>query len=312
MTESKFGTKSVGGATGANSSRHIPVLLHEVLESLNLRDGDIFVDGTLGGAGHSAAIAEALGEGIEIIGIDRDAEALKRSEERLLPLTSNFYLRQASFRNIDRVLGDLGVTEANAILLDLGISSDQLDDSGRGFSFQRNEPLDMRMSSDGISAAEVLNNWSEETLEMILRGFGEERYAKRIANEIAARRLNKPFETTHELVEAVRAATPANYHRGRIHPATRTFQAIRIAVNEELNVLEEGLAKAFDALASGGRLAVISFHSLEDRIVKNFFRNKVKEGGAKLVTKKPLTASESEVEANPRSRSAKLRVLEKI
>lgn len=292
--------------------KHVPVLLHEVLENLHLKDGDIFVDGTLGSAGHSAAVAEAFGEGVEIIGIDRDAEALKRSEERLLPLTSNFFLRQTSFRHLNEALEGLGIGEVNAILLDLGISSDQLDDSGRGFSFQRNEPLDMRMSSDGISAAEVLNNWSEETLEMVLRGFGEERYAKRIANEIATRRLGKPFETTDELVEAVRAATPASYQYGRIHPATRTFQAIRIAVNEELNALEEGLAKAFSALAPGGRLAVISFHSLEDRIVKNFFRNKVKEEGAKLITKKPLVASEGEIEANPRSRSAKLRVLQKI
>lgn len=293
--------------------RHVPVLLHEAIEALDLKDGDIFLDGTLGSAGHSLAVAEKFGENVEIIGIDRDVEALARSEERLKELTQSAYLRLESFRNLDEVLRGLGITEVNAILLDLGISSEQLDDSGRGFSFQRDEPLEMTMEkgSKGITAKIVLNEWSEETLEMIIRGFGEERYAKKIAAEIVRRRELSPFKTTRDLQEAVLAAVPASYKRGRINPATRTFQAIRIAVNEELAALEEGLNKAFEALGPKGRLAVISFHSLEDRIVKNFMREVAKAGGGKLVVRKPITPTDAEVKRNPRSRSAKLRVIER-
>lgn len=294
--------------------RHVPVLLHEAIEGLNLKDGDIFLDGTLGSAGHSLAVAEKFGNDVEIIGLDRDAEALARSEERLRELTNSAYLKLESFRNLDAVLKELGISKVNAILLDLGISSEQIDESGRGFSFQKDEPLSMTMVKDdkGVTAKEILNSWSEETLELIIRGFGEERFAKKIAKEIVRRRETKPFETTGDLVEAVRFATPASYHRGRLHPATRTFQAIRIAVNEELATLEEGLTKAFGALSEGGRLVVISFHSLEDRIVKNFMRGEEKLGRAKVLTKKPVTPTEEEIEKNPRSRSAKLRILEKL
>ena len=285
--------------------RHIPVLLHESLEGLNLKDGDIFLDGTLGSAGHSLAVAEKFGDEVEIIGIDRDAEALKRSEERLRSLTHSAYLKLESFRNLDEVLKSLGITRVNAILLDLGISSEQIDDSGRGFSFQRDEPLDMRMSKEGITAAEILNSWSEHAIELILRGFGEERASRKIARAIVERREHKPFVTTTDLIEVL------GERKGKLHPATKTFQALRIAVNEELTALEDGLTKAFNALSSGGRLAVISFHSLEDRIVKNFFRDKAKAGVAKLINKKPITPSEEELKRNPRSRSAKLRVIEK-
>lgn len=292
---------------------HVPVLLHEAIEALNLKDGDIFLDGTLGSAGHSLLVAEKFGDDVEIIGIDRDADALARSEERLRALTHSAYLRLESFRNIDSVLTDLGVKSINAVLLDLGISSDQLETSGRGFSFQKDEPLEMTMekNSQGLTAKSILNTWDEDTLELILRGFGEEKYSRKIAREIVLRRNEKEFETTRDLQEAVLAAVPASYTRMKINPATRTFQAIRIAVNEELSALEEGLQKAFDSLGPKGRLAVISFHSLEDRIVKNFMRDKAKEGVAKLITKKPITPSEEEIEGNPRSRSAKLRVLEK-
>lgn len=292
---------------------HVPVLLHEAIEALNLKDGDIFLDGTLGSAGHSLLVAEKFGDDVEIIGIDRDADALARSEERLRTLTHSAYLRLESFRNIDSVLTDLGVKSINAVLLDLGISSDQLETSGRGFSFQKDEPLEMTMekNSQGLTAKSILNTWDEDTLELILRGFGEEKYSRKIAREIVLRRNEKEFETTRDLQEAVLAAVPASYTRMKINPATRTFQAIRIAVNEELSALEEGLQKAFDSLGPKGRLAVISFHSLEDRIVKNFMRDKAKEGVAKLITKKPITPSEEEIEGNPRSRSAKLRVLEK-
>lgn len=293
-------------------SKHIPVLLREVVDGLALEAGEIFLDGTLGGGGHSALVAERLGSQVTIIGLDRDREALERSRERLQPLTSSFSLHQESFRELDKVLTKLGISAVDAILLDLGISSDQLDSSGRGFSFQREEPLDMRMGTEGLTAREILNGFGEETLELIIRGFGEERYSRRIAREIVERREEKPLETTFDLVEVVKAATPALYHRGRIHPATRTFQAIRIAVNEELTALEEGLEKGFSSLKPGGRLAIISFHSLEDRLVKNFFRGQAKAEKGRLVVKKPVTPTREEASTNPRSRSAKLRIIEKI
>jgi 16S rRNA (cytosine1402-N4)-methyltransferase len=206
----------------------------------------------------------------------------------------------------------LGEVRPDAILLDLGFSSDQLESSGRGLSFQKDEPLDMRLSGRGITAAEILNSWDEHAIELILRGFGGEKYSRRIAGAIVRRRELTPFETTTELVETIISSVPASYRHGRINPATRTFQALRIAVNEELTALEEGLAKGFEHLAIGGRFAVISFHSLEDRIVKNFFRDKAKLGNAKLINKKPITPSKDEIEGNPRARSAKLRVIEKI
>lgn len=299
------------------NSKHVSVLLHEAIDNLDLSEGDIFLDGTLGGGGHSALVAEKFGEDVEIIGLDRDPEALARSEERLRTLTSSLYLRNESFRNLDKILSDLGISKVDAILFDLGISSDQLESEGRGFSFQKDEPLDMSMSGsngkDGeFTAKLILNTFDKEALELIIRGFGEEKFARRIAEEIERRREIKPFETTFELVEAIRAATPAAYQRGKLHPATRTFQALRIAVNAELTALEEGLSKGFEVLSSGGRFAVISFHSLEDRIVKQFFRNKSKEGVAKDLTKKPIIPTPEEVSENPRSRSAKLRVIEKI
>lgn len=313
MTESKFGMKNAGTTTAGSSSGHIPVLLHEAIEALNLKDGDIFLDGTLGSAGHSLLVAEKFGDDVEIIGVDRDIEALERSEERLRELTHSAYLKLESFRNIDKVLESLGIKEINAVLLDLGISSEQLESSSRGFSFQRDEPLLMTMekSSQSVNARDVLNNWDEETLEVVIRGFGEERYSRKIAKEIVRRREAKPFETTQDLVEAVEAVVPHGKGKQRIHPATRTFQAIRMAVNDELPAIEEGLKKAFEALAPKGRLAVISFHSLEDRIVKNFMRDTAKAGLGKLIVKKPITPTEEEVARNPRSRSAKLRVIEK-
>lgn len=294
--------------------QHIPVLLHEAVEGLALKEGSVFVDGTLGSAGHSSLVAERFGDGVEIIGLDRDADALVRSEEKLRTLTHSAFFRQASFRNIDRVLADLGIKKVDAILFDLGISSNQLEESGRGFSFQKDEPLSMSMSKDasGLSAKEIVNTWDEKALELIIRGFGEEKFSHRIAREIVNRRETKLFERTFELVEAIRAATPVSYHRGKLHPATRTFQALRIATNEELASLEEGLEKGFAALNSGGRFVVISFHSLEDRIVKNFFRDRAKAREGRLIVKRPIVPTEEEVNINPRSRSAKLRVLEKL
>ncbi len=293
---------------------HVTVLLQEAIDNLDLKEGDIFVDGTLGGGGHSELVAKRFGEDVEIIGLDRDVDALMRSEERLRTLTSSLYFREESFRNIDKALDSLGITKVNRILLDLGLSSDQFEESGRGFSFQKDEPLLMTMSKgeSSFTAKEILNSFDEDALELILRGFGEEKFSRRIARKIVEMRESAPFETTFDLVNAVRAATPQAYQRGRLHPATRTFQAIRIAVNEELDALEEGLAKGFERLESNGRFAVISFHSLEDRIVKNFFRDRVKEGLAKVVNKKPIVPSDEETRTNPRARSAKLRVIEKI
>ncbi|MBX4189308.1 16S rRNA (cytosine(1402)-N(4))-methyltransferase RsmH [Candidatus Parcubacteria bacterium] len=305
---------------------HKSVLVREAIEGLNLKEGDIFVDGTLGSAGHSAEVAKRFGDEVEIIGLDRDIEALERSGEKLRTLTAAATLKLGSFRNIDTVLADLGISQVNAILLDLGLSSDQIEVSGRGFTFQKDEPLKMTMSKgeEGLTAETILNTWDEESIELILRGFGEEKYSRKIAAEIVRRREDKPFETTFDLVRAVVAAArpndrtlsvgqvPASHKRFKIHPATRTFQALRIAVNEELTALEEGLEKGFEVLAPQGRFVVISFHSLEDRIVKNFFRDRVKEDKAQAVTKKPVVASEEEEQENPRARSAKLRVLEKL
>ncbi|MDO8565146.1 MAG: 16S rRNA (cytosine(1402)-N(4))-methyltransferase RsmH [bacterium] len=279
---------------------HRSVLLKESIESLNLKSSQVFVDGTFGGGGHSRE-ALRLFPGIRVVSIDQDPATGA-------DITGNF-------RDLDKLLGEV---RPDAILLDLGISSDQLETSGKGFSFQKDEPLDMRMSgpldkleASSLTAADILNSWDEHAIELILRGFGEEKYSGRIAREIVTRREVKPFSRTSDLVEMVTAVKPKSF-RDKINPATKTFQALRIAVNEELTALEEGLQKGFEALAPSGRLAVISFHSLEDRIVKNFFRDRVKEGRAKLINKKPIVPSAEEVGENPRSRSAKLRVIEKL
>lgn len=291
---------------------HIPVLLKEAVDSLDLQAGDVFLDGTLGGGGHSKEVVERLSSSVTIIGLDRDSGAVERSRERLGEMGGKTILKVASFRHLDQVLEELGISEVNAILLDLGISSDQLDTSGRGFSFQREEPLDMRMSEEGVTAAEIVNEFDEGALELIIRGFGEEHHSRQIARAIVARREVTPLATTWDLAEVIRSAVPKAYERGRINPATRTFQAIRIAVNDELDALEDGLRQGFHHLADNGRFSVISFHSLEDRVVKNFFRQRAGADEAKLITKRPITASETEINSNPRARSAKLRTLEKI
>lgn len=293
-------------------SLHVPVLLHQSVELLELEAGKTFFDGTLGGGGHSAFVAERFGKSVKIVGIDRDPAAVGRATERLRALGADFTSRIKSFRYLDEVLDELGIAKVDAILLDLGLSSDQLAEEGlpagrqgRGFSFQRDEPLDMRMSGTGPTAADILNSWDEPAIELILRGFGEEKHARRIAERIVERRKTKPFATTFDLVEVV------GKRSGKIHPATKTFQALRIAVNDELQELEAALTKGFDRLSRSGRFAIISFHSLEDRMVKNFFRERAKAGEGKLITKKPITPGGEETRANPRSRSAKLRVIEK-
>jgi len=274
---------------------HKPVLLHESIDALDLEPNEIFLDATFGQGGHSREVKRRFGDRVRIIGIDSDPEASK--------VNHGFDVQTENFRNLDKVVQNL---KPDAILFDLGLSSDQLETAGRGFSFLKKEPLDMRISSKGIRAVDILNSWDEHAIELILRGYGEEKLSRKIAREIVERRKGKPFATTFDLVEV------SGKRRGKIHPATKTFQALRIAVNDELTALEIGLEKGFRALRSNGRLAVISFHSLEDRIVKNFFRDKIKNEYARRVTRKPVTPRRDAIRDNPRSRSAKLRVIEKI
>jgi len=232
---------------------------------------------------------------------------------------AKLFLIKENFRHLDHVLDSIGIAQVNRILLDLGLSSDQFETSGRGFSFKKDEPLLMTFGKNAeLTARHIVNTWDEANIADIIYGYGEEKYSRKIAAGIIAARAEKLIETTSDLVAIIERSTPARYHHGKIHPATRTFQALRITVNDEINVLREGLVKGWERLAPGGRMAIISFHSIEDRIVKHFYKAKaaeVKEGGessAKILTKKPITPSEQEIAENPRSRSAKLRILEKL
>lgn len=295
---------------------HTSVLLQTSIDSLDLLPGDIYVDGTLGSGGHTEEVLQRFKNKVRIIGIDQDEEALKRAETRFSTHDGNFTLVHNNFRNLDSVLDELHVPQVNKILLDIGLSSNQFEESERGFSFQKDEPLLMtfkkNLGEGDLTAATILNEWGEDTLELIIRGYGEEQFAKRIAKAIINYREVELFVKTSQLVEVIMEATPGWYHHKKTHAATKTFQALRIAVNDELEALKEGLRKGFERLAPGGRIAVISFHSLEDRIVKNYFRDKAKEGEGKLITKKPITATDEELKQNRRARSAKLRVLQKI
>jgi 16S rRNA (cytosine1402-N4)-methyltransferase len=295
---------------------HKSVLLQEVIAGLDIHSGDIVVDGTLGSGGHTEEVLKLFGSSVRIIAIDADRDALDRSKTRLSKYGGNITFVENNFRNIDTILDEQGISNVQRILLDIGLSSNQLEESGRGFSFQKEEPLAMTFKKDpqegDITAATILNEWGEETIATILYGFGEERYSKRIARGIVEAREVEPITTTTQLVTIIMSSTPTSYHHMRIHPATRTFQALRIAVNEELQVLKEGILKALQRLSPGGRLAVISFHSLEDRIVKQFFKQQHEAGIGLLITKKPIVSNEDERMENPRARSAKLRIIEKI
>jgi 16S rRNA (cytosine1402-N4)-methyltransferase len=295
---------------------HQSVLLQEVIAMLDIQSGDIFLDGTLGSGGHSEEIVKRYGAKVKIVGLDADANAIERSRKRLTAYEGDVTLVQDNFRNLGNVLESLNLRTVDKILLDLGMSSNQLEQSGRGFSFQKDEPLQMTFKEQpderDLTAYTILNEWAEDSIEAILKGFGGERYARRIASQIIQARARMPITTTHELVRIIEQATPRAYHRQGINPATKTFQALRIAVNDELGALQEGLKQGFKYLAPQGRLAVISFHSLEDRIVKNFFRDLAKEGSAVLLSKKPVVPARAEVIANRRSRSAKLRILMKV
>jgi 16S rRNA (cytosine1402-N4)-methyltransferase len=306
---------------------HVSVLLEECIEGLNIKPDGIYVDGTLGGAGHSSQIAARLTTG-RLIGIDRDPVALKAAGERLQPFADRVTLVHSNFCEIKQVLHDLGIPGVDGILLDLGVSSPQLDDGARGFSYMADAPLDMRMNNeDPLTAHTVVNTWPQEELKRILFTYGEERYAPQIAAAICRRREEKTIETTLELVDIIRSAMPAAALREKQHPAKRSFQAIRIAVNDELGSVEQVMRDAIPALNPGGRLAIITFHSLEDRIVKQGMADAAKgctcppnfpvcvcgkKPKVKLISRKPITSTEEELERNPRARSAKLRVCEKI
>lgn len=289
---------------------HEPVLLHETITALAPKDGETVLDLTLGGGGHGEALLKAAE--VRYIGIDADPEAVTRAGWRLAPYGERVVLRTSNFRAVGSVLDEVGAQHINKALFDLGLSSDELELSERGFSFKKNEPLLMTFDpNQSLTAKDLLLHLSAEELAGILRNYGEERYAKRIAEAMVKARKGKPIETTDELVAIIKGAVPVSYAKGKIHPATRTFQALRIAVNDELDALREALGVVWEKLTPGGRLAVISFHSIEDRIVKIFMKERVGAGEGTLLMKKPQTPSAQEIAENSRSRSAKLRAIEK-
>jgi len=295
------------------SGIHIPVMLNEVVEHLQLRHDSIIVDGTLGFGGHALEIVKHIGPHGRLIGIDRDKEALAGAKQRLSRYIDQCEFVHENYSNVDKVLDSLGIEKVDGIILDLGVSSFQLDNPSRGFSIKGDGPLDMRMNQNSdLSAFDLVNSLSENEISLILKNFGEERWHYRIAKSIVWQRAGKPIETTEELRRAVLKAIPKSRNRQKIHPATRTFQAFRIAVNKELDAIEVVLVKSINYLRPKGRIAVIAFHSLEDRIVKNKFRDFKKSGELQLVVKKPIRASMQESESNMRSRSARLRIAERI
>lgn len=306
---------------------HITVLLEEAVDGLNVRPDGVYVDCTLGGAGHSALIASKLDSGGRLIAIDQDDWALSNAEQRLADKKEKVILVKSNFRHIKQIVQDLGFTGVDGVLFDLGVSSPQLDEEERGFSYNADAPLDMRMNQHAaLTAYDVVNEWSEEELARIIWEYGEEKFSRRIAREIVEHRAQKPIETTGELVEVIKKAIPAPARRTGPHPAKRTFQAIRIAVNDELEAFREAVTDAIQVLNPGGRISVITFHSLEDRICKQVFQEYSKgctcppsfpvcvcgnEPILNVLTRKPIVPSDEEVTQNPRARSAKLRVAEK-
>ncbi len=308
---------------------HIPVLLDQCIEGLNIDPAGTYIDGTCGGAGHSRVIASKLSSGGRLIGIDRDPDAVATASQRLAEFNRDGVTAQVvhgNYSEIKDICERLGIEKVNGILLDLGVSSYQLDTGERGFSYHTDAPLDMRMSKEGLSARDIINEYSEEQLAKILFEYGEEKFSRKIAANIVAEREKKPIETTLEFAEIIKNSIPAKFRREK-NPCKKSFQAVRIAVNNEFGHLDRGLDDAFDMLDYGGRLCVITFHSLEDRIVKQRFASFCtgcicppdfpqcvcgRKPRGKLVNRKPIEADEAELEANARSRSAKLRVIEKI
>lgn len=307
--------------------KHISVLLNEVIEGLKINENGTYVDCTLGGAGHSREIIKRLNSNGKLIGIDQDLEALSAAKEKLKAFENVTYVHN-NFTNIEGILNELNIDNIDGILMDLGVSSYQLDNGERGFSYMKDAPLDMRMDREAeLTAYNVVNDYSEEKLYKLIRDYGEEKFASRIAKFIIDRRQNNPINSTFELVDIIKAAIPAKARREGPHPAKRTFQAIRIEVNGELEILDKAIEGSINKLKKGGRLAIITFHSLEDRIVKNKFKDLAnpckcpkdlpmcvcgKVPTVKIISKKPIEPSLDEVEENPRSRSAKLRIAEKI
>lgn len=296
--------------------KHISVLLNESIDGLAIKKGDIVVDGTLGGGGHTLEILHRFNNQIKMICFDLDEDAIERVKKILPPNTSNVIFQNAGFQELKKVTKELKIEKVNRILLDLGISSFQLEEAGRGFSFLREEPLLMTMKKnpkeEDITAYEIVNSWEEQTLADIIFGFGEERFARKIAKAIVGAREKAEIKTTFDLVKIIEDAVGRSYRGKKIHPATRTFQALRIATNSELPNLEKIIKDGFECLEKGGRMAIITFHSLEDRIVKKAFVDLKNNGLAKMINKKPILPSPEEIKENPRSRSAKLRLLEKV
>lgn len=287
---------------------HLPVMVGEVLEVLNIRSGGIYVDATLGLGGHAERVLGLIGTEGRLIGIDRDRAALAQAGQRLN--NGRVVLRQGRFSEIREILGEVGVDKVDGVLFDYGVSMLQLRDMGRGFSFLSEEPLDMRMDKgSGMTAEDIVNTWPERELEKIISEYGEERAARRISRAIVNHRTRQRIRTCAELARIVAGASRG---RGRIHPATRTFQALRIAVNDELAEIKKGLGAAVDMLRQGGRLCAISYHSLEDRAVKQFLRNAAQEALLRIITPKPMRPSQPEMRSNPSARSAKLRGAERI
>lgn len=307
---------------------HKSVLLEETVDSLNICPGGIYVDGTLGGGGHAFAVAGRLGAGGRLIGIDQDADAVQAASERLKPFGSQVTIVRSNYEHMDQVLDDLGIGTVNGIYLDLGVSSYQLDTVSRGFTYREDAPLDMRMDQrNPRTAADIVNTYSEGDLYRVIRDYGDEKFAKNIAKHMVKFRQEKPFETTGELIQVIKAAIPMKMRATGGHPAKRTFQAIRIELNQELEVLERSIDRMTDRLCPGGRLSIITFHSLEDRIVKTelaeFARGCTcppdfpvcvcgRTPSVRLTPKKPLLPGAEEIEENPRARSAKLRIAEKL
>ncbi|MFA6257866.1 MAG: 16S rRNA (cytosine(1402)-N(4))-methyltransferase RsmH [Candidatus Paceibacterota bacterium] len=302
-------------------SIHKTVLLNETIDGLNLRSDSVVLDCTFGGGGHSMEVLKRFPKA-KIIALDQDAATFEKAKGKFKGLENRITFVNGNFRDLDKVfspkpgLGESGTGEIDGIIFDLGLSSDQLENSGRGFSFMKDEPLLMTMKEnprvEDLTAQDIVNTWSEKSLADIIYGYGEERYSRKIAKVIVEAREKGKIETTFDLVKIISGSVPAGYRRGRLHFATRTFQALRIAVNDELGVLKDGLEKGFNQLKIGGRMSVISFHSLEDRIVKRFYKELEKEEKGRLINKKPILESEKELKDNPRSRSAKLRILEKL
>lgn len=311
----------------AQEFRHLSVLPEEVIEGLKIDPSGIYVDGTLGGGGHAFLVAEKLSRGGKLIGIDRDAEAIEAAAKRLEPFKDRVTIVKGNYENAKQILSDLGIDKVNGILLDLGVSSYQFDNKDRGFSYREDAPLDMRMDrSDVMTAYDVVNTYSENELCRILKDYGEEKFAKNIAARIVKNREIAPIRTTFELTETIKASIPARFRETGGHPSKKTFQAIRIEVNRELDILKNVIGDLIDLLAPGGRLCIISFHSLEDRIVKQAFKEAEdpcicppdfpvcvcgRKSKGSVVTRKPVTAGEEELENNQRAHSAKLRIFEK-